>query len=155
LLGVSSSPSNKQFVSYLSYFLTFNLFILIYHGDRKKYELFGFLHQNVTIKLFKFEFFLFRHVDVVNSDETQPSWSVLDTGQLTTGYQTGQNSTGAPGSTNVGTSGSTLRGFRKNSNASKKNFPDSSGHHHLAADSGFSTETRLISINISLKVKIM
>ena len=28
-----------------------------------------------------------RHVDVVSSDETQPSWSALETGQLTTGYQ--------------------------------------------------------------------
>lgn len=89
-----------------------------------------------------------RHVDVVSSDETQPSWSGLETGQLTTGYQTGQNSTGStstvPGSTNVGTSMSTSRGFRKSSNGSKKNFPDSSSGHgggHLAADSGFSTET--------------
>jgi hypothetical protein len=96
-----------------------------------------------------------RHVDVVSSDETQPSWSALETGQLTTGYQTGQNSAGSsavPGSTNVGTSMPTSRGFRKGSNGSsngnggggKKNFSDSgsSGHGvHLAADSGFSTET--------------
>jgi len=41
-----------------------------------------------------------RHVDVVSSDETQPSWSGLETGQLTTGYQTG--SSAIPGSTNVG-----------------------------------------------------
>ena len=86
-----------------------------------------------------------RHVDVVSSDETQPSWSGLETGQLTTGYQTGQHSTSSstvPGSTNIGTSMSNSRGFRKSGSGSvKKNFPDSSHGVHLAADSGFSTET--------------
>ena len=86
-----------------------------------------------------------RHVDVVSSDETQPSWSGLETGQLTTGYQTGQHSTSSstvPGSTNIGTSMSNSRGFRKSGSGSvKKNFPDSNHGVHLAADSGFSTET--------------
>ena len=95
-----------------------------------------------------------RHVDVVSSDETQPSWSGLETGQLTTGYQTG--SSAIPGSTNVGTSMSaSSRGFRNKTSASssasssstgKKHFPDGGGGvghgiGHLAADSGFSTET--------------
>ena len=96
-----------------------------------------------------------RHVDVVSSDETQPSWSGLETGQLTTGYQTG--SSAIPGSTNVGTSMSagsaSSRGFRNKMSSTtttgKKHFSDSSGGGsgvvghggHLAADSGFSTET--------------